>query len=62
MVVSAADGYSTIFDMLDGKYVNDSIQAYYKAFPKMQAFGLEVWYGVATRSLQRTTCAGAFSR
>ncbi len=47
VVVSAADGYSTIFGMLDGKYLDDSIQAYYKAFPKMQAFGLEVWYGVA---------------
>ena len=47
VVVSAADGYSTIFSMLDGKYVNDLIQAYYNAVPKTQAFGLEVWYGVA---------------
>ena len=45
-VVSAADGYSTIFSA-DGKYVNETINAYYKAYPKMQAFGLEVWYGVA---------------
>jgi phytoene dehydrogenase-like protein len=47
VVVSAADGYSTIFSMLDGKYVNDLIQAYYNAAPETQAFGLEVWYGVA---------------
>ncbi len=29
VVVSAADGYSTIFQMLEGKYVNDKIQDYY---------------------------------
>ena len=46
-VVSAADDHSTIFKMLDGKYVNDPIQAYFKAAPKTQPFGLEVWYGVA---------------
>lgn len=46
-VVSAADGYSTIYQMLDGKYVNETINAYYKAYPKSQAFGLEVWYGIA---------------
>ncbi len=47
LVVSGADGYSTIFNMLQGKYVNDAIRAYYKGYPKAQAFGLEVWYGVA---------------
>jgi phytoene desaturase len=46
IVVSAADGYSTIFNMLDGKYVNDSIRAYYKSYPKTISFGFEVWYGV----------------
>ena len=46
VIVSAADGRSTIFSMLDGKYVNDLIQSYYNAVPKTQAFGLEVWYGV----------------
>ena len=45
-VVSAADGYSTIFGMLEGKYVNSTVDAYYKGYPKTQAFGLEVWYGV----------------
>jgi phytoene dehydrogenase-like protein len=47
IVVSAADGYSTIYDMLEGKYVNPTIEAYYKAYPRVQPFGLEVWYGVA---------------
>jgi phytoene dehydrogenase-like protein len=46
VIVSAADGRSTIFSMLDGKYVNDLIRSYYNAVPKTQAFGLEVWYGV----------------
>ncbi|HSQ49375.1 MAG TPA: NAD(P)/FAD-dependent oxidoreductase [Candidatus Deferrimicrobiaceae bacterium] len=45
-VVSAADGYSTIYQMLQGKYVNKLIDAYYKNYPKTQAFGLEVWYGI----------------
>jgi len=30
VVISAADGYSTIFEMLDGKYVDDKIKGYYK--------------------------------
>jgi len=46
IVVSAADGYSTIFNMLEGKYVNDSIRAYYKSYPETISFGFEVWYGV----------------
>ncbi|MGE5574750.1 MAG: phytoene desaturase family protein, partial [Ignavibacteria bacterium] len=46
-VVSDADGYSTIYRMLEGKYVNQTVEAYYKGYPKTQAFGLEVWYGVA---------------
>jgi phytoene dehydrogenase-like protein len=46
VVVSAADGYSTIYGMLEGKYINDKITAYYQNYPKSQVFGLEVWYGV----------------
>jgi phytoene dehydrogenase-like protein len=46
IVVSAADGYSTIFNMLEGKYVNDSIRTYYNSYPKTISFGFEVWYGV----------------
>jgi phytoene dehydrogenase-like protein len=32
--------------MLDGKYLNEAIDAYYKAYPKLQPFGLEIWYGL----------------
>ncbi len=32
-VISAADGYTTIFNMLDGKYSNKKIQGYYKKLP-----------------------------
>ena len=46
IVVSAADGYSTIFNMLDGKYASDSIRDYYSSYPKTIPFGFEVWYGV----------------
>jgi phytoene dehydrogenase-like protein len=46
IVISAADGHSTIFAMLDGKYNNQLIEAYYKSYPKLQPFGLEIWYGV----------------
>ncbi len=51
IIVSAADGYSTIYSMLNGKYQNQTISAYYKAYPKTQPFGLEVWYGVAKEFL-----------
>ena len=47
LVVSAADGYSTIFNMLEENTLTELINAYYKAYPKTQPFGLEVWYGVA---------------
>jgi phytoene dehydrogenase-like protein len=46
IVVSAADGYSTIMGMLNGKYTSTTIQEYYKIYPKTQSFGLELWYGV----------------
>jgi len=29
-VISAADGYATIFEMLDGKYVDKRIRGYYE--------------------------------
>ncbi len=31
-VISAADGHKTIFEMLEGKYINDEIRGYYKNF------------------------------
>jgi phytoene dehydrogenase-like protein len=33
IVISAADGRTTIFDMLEGKYVNNEIQGYYDKLP-----------------------------
>jgi phytoene dehydrogenase-like protein len=33
IVISAADGHTTIFEMLDGKYLNDKIQGYYDKLP-----------------------------
>jgi phytoene dehydrogenase-like protein len=32
-VISAADGHTTIFEMLEGKYVDDTIRGYYKELP-----------------------------
>lgn len=46
VIISAADGYSTIFSLLEGKYVNESIKTYYESYPKTISFGFEVWYGV----------------
>jgi len=33
IIISAADGHSTIFDMLEGKYINDKIREYYDKLP-----------------------------
>ena len=33
VVISAADGHATIFDMLEGKYVDDKIRGYYRDLP-----------------------------
>ena len=35
-VISAADGHATIFDMLDGKYCNDTVRGYYAKLPIFQ--------------------------
>ncbi len=35
-IISAADGYTTIFDMLEGKYVNNTIRGYYEKLPIFQ--------------------------
>jgi len=45
IVVSAADGHTTIFDMLDGKYINNKIRGYYDKlalFPPLIYVGLGV--------------------
>ena len=45
-VVSAADGHSTIFDMLEGKYINETIEGYYRDLPLFPPM-LMVSFGVA---------------
>lgn len=35
-VVSAADGHSTIFDLLEGKYTDETIRGYYESMPIFQ--------------------------
>jgi phytoene dehydrogenase-like protein len=32
IIISCADGYSTIFELLEGKYINEKIRNYYKNF------------------------------
>lgn len=36
IILSAADGHATIFEMLDGKFVNDTIAGYYNELPIFQ--------------------------
>jgi phytoene dehydrogenase-like protein len=45
IIISAADGHATIFDMLDGRYVDEQIRGYYnnpKLFPPLVYIGLGV--------------------
>lgn len=45
-VVSAADGYATIYQMLDGKYVDPLIDAYYQQWmPDSEPFGSNLFIG-----------------
>ncbi len=46
VVISNADGYTTIFEMLDGKYTNEQIRAYYENPPARQEMSLHVALGV----------------
>lgn len=46
VVVSAADGHSTIFEMLDGRYTDGEIRGYYTSFPLFPPI-LQVSLGVA---------------
>ncbi|MGA1873177.1 MAG: phytoene desaturase family protein [Thermoplasmatota archaeon] len=46
MVISAADGRTTIFDMLEGKYLNDKIRSYYKDWPICEPY-VQISLGVA---------------
>jgi phytoene dehydrogenase-like protein len=45
IIISAADGHTTIFDMLDGRYTDEKIRGYYdnpKLFPPLVYIGLGV--------------------
>jgi phytoene dehydrogenase-like protein len=46
IVISAADGHSTIFDMLGGRYINDKIRRYYEELPLFPPL-IQVALGVA---------------
>jgi phytoene dehydrogenase-like protein len=46
VVISAADGHATIFDMLGGKYVNDKVRGYYEELPIFRSW-VQVSLGVA---------------
>jgi phytoene dehydrogenase-like protein len=45
-VVSAADGYSTLYGMLEGKYVTRPIKRYYDSAGDIGPFGLMVYLGL----------------
>ena len=45
-VVSAADGHSTIFGMLEGKYTNNNIESRYQNWPTFRPI-IQACYGVA---------------
>ncbi|MDY6916732.1 MAG: NAD(P)/FAD-dependent oxidoreductase [Chloroflexota bacterium] len=46
MVISAADGHATIFHMLDGRYVDDTVRGYYEELPIFPPL-IQVSLGVA---------------
>jgi len=46
IVISNADGRTTIFDMLEGKYTNERIRAYYAKPAEQQAMTVHVSFGV----------------
>ena len=48
IVVSAADGHSTIFDMLDGRYMDAKIKGYYDSYETSPSY-LRVSFGVARK-------------
>ncbi|MGE5587778.1 MAG: phytoene desaturase family protein, partial [Clostridia bacterium] len=46
VVVSAADGHSTIFNMLEGRYATEAVRSYYAHAPESQEMALHVYFGV----------------
>jgi len=57
IVISAADGRTTIFDMLEGKYVNEKIQGYYDNLPIFPSI-IYIALGVARSFDEPSTAAG----
>jgi phytoene dehydrogenase-like protein len=47
VVISNGDGYTTIYEMLDGAYTSERIEAYYKAVPDEQEMNTTISLGVA---------------
>lgn len=47
VIISAADGHTTIFDMLGGKYINDRIRGYYADPSDAGGYAVQVSLGVA---------------
>jgi phytoene dehydrogenase-like protein len=47
VVVSAADGYATIFHMLEGRYTDEQIRSYYAREPEPDGYAVHVSLGVA---------------
>ena len=52
VVISAADGHATVFDMLEGNYVSDEVRGYYDNLPKYPPL-LFISLGVARSFEQR---------
>jgi phytoene dehydrogenase-like protein len=46
VVISAADGHATIFDMLEGRYASDKVRGYYEKLPVYKSW-IQVSLGVA---------------
>jgi len=46
VVISAADGHATIFDMLESRYISDKIRGYYEKLPTYKSW-IQVSLGVA---------------
>jgi phytoene dehydrogenase-like protein len=46
MVISAADGHATIYDLLQGRYLDDTIRSYYRDLPVAESI-LQISLGVA---------------
>lgn len=46
-VISAADGHSTVFELLGGKFIDDRIKRYYQAAPGRIDMAVQIAFGVA---------------